>query len=71
MKILLHSYNDARPLGSSADLRETPNSVLPGSVITPGSTRCVPFHAVRPVASPRRSESWRRSAVRPLMAKAA
>jgi len=71
MKILLHSYNDARPLGSSADLREIPHSALPGSVITPGATRCVPFHALRPGASPGQSESRQRSAVRPLMPKAA
>jgi hypothetical protein len=68
MKILLHPRNDALPLGSSADLREIPSSVLPGSVITAGTTRRLPFREVRSVAIPGRKEDRQRLSIRMLKA---
>lgn len=71
MKILLHRRNDALPLGSSADRREIPTSVLPGSVITAGTTRRFPFRELRSAAIPGRSEDLPRPSFRVLTAKAA
>jgi len=71
MKTLLHTRNNPVPLGTSANLREVPSSVLPGSVITPGSARGLPFPQNRPGAIPVHAEFWRYPGDRTLGANAA
>ena len=71
MKILLHLRNDTLPLGSSADVREIPSSVLPGSVIKAVTTRRLPFREVRSATTPGRFEDRQRLSYRMHTAKAA
>jgi hypothetical protein len=71
MKLLLHTRNATLPLGSSATLREHPSSFLPGSVITPESTRGLPFPRTQRGTIPLKPEFWQYPRVRALGAKAA